>query len=182
MSDGSPDCSKDETLANNEPNKTQVTLLGNNRLERWTPRLNDELVLEITPNESHFGISESPYQSEEPDQIEDDYVDATLQDVVSIDDTSSEEDQERQDRIRHLTEILQYQEIDPYDDNQQLYFFGIPAKKRKTYFESSIQANDHPILDPRAKKHYDLFWGQCIIDSCKLHVVNKHEYKFYPRR
>ncbi|KAL0929980.1 reverse transcriptase domain protein [Colletotrichum truncatum] len=130
----------------------------------------------------HFGISESPYQSEEPDQIEDDYVDATPQDVVSIDDTSSEEDQERQDRIRHLTEILQYQEIDPYDDNQQLYFFGIPAKKRKTYFESSIQANDHPILDPRAKKHYDLFWGQCIIDSCELHVVNKHEYKFYPRR
>nr|XP_036575833.1 reverse transcriptase domain protein [Colletotrichum truncatum]KAF6782466.1 reverse transcriptase domain protein [Colletotrichum truncatum] len=52
MSDGSPDCSKDETLANNEPNKTQVTLLGNNRLERWTPRLNDELVLEMTPNES----------------------------------------------------------------------------------------------------------------------------------
>ncbi|KAK6213447.1 reverse transcriptase domain protein [Colletotrichum tabaci] len=84
------------------------------------------------------------------------------------------------------TQINQRPNVDKTHNNQEIRFYGTEDVDVNNRPEVQIQEKplfgDDKLLELTHKRHYRIFWADCIYDECKTHLRSKEEYAFYPRR
>ncbi|TID04827.1 Retrotransposon-like protein 1 [Colletotrichum higginsianum] len=84
------------------------------------------------------------------------------------------------------TQINQRPNVDKTHNNQEVRFYGTEDVDANNRPEVQIQEKplfgDDELLELTHKRHYRIFWADCIYDECKTHLRSKEEYAFYPRR
>ncbi|TIC91053.1 Transposon Tf2-6 polyprotein [Colletotrichum higginsianum] len=84
------------------------------------------------------------------------------------------------------TQINQRPNVDKTHNNQEIRFYGTEDVDVNNRPEVQVQEKplfgDDKLLELAHKRHYRIFWADCIYDECKTHLRSKEEYAFFPRR
>ncbi|EQB43072.1 hypothetical protein CGLO_18341 [Colletotrichum gloeosporioides Cg-14] len=142
--------------------------------------LEEQRLFELTNNWT-FGEEEgSPYDSDEPRDVARQRAQAEIAYGLtpSVDDTSSEEESEKDD----TPERIAHKQINPYNDEQFIELYGVPNAGPKTHHTPQLQTEDHPYLRITDPNHRHLFWAQCFFDHCEIHMGDKYDHHFQPRQ
>ncbi|KAL0936180.1 uncharacterized protein CTRU02_208395 [Colletotrichum truncatum] len=132
--------------------------------------LTKQQILSLTSNWT-FGEGEDlPYDSDEP-QI-------AYGLTPSVDDTSSEEEPEKD----NTPERIAHKQVNQHNDEQFIELYGVPNMGPRTHYTPQLRIEDHPYLRITDPSHRYLFWAQCFFDHCETHMGEKYEHYFQPRK
>lgn len=101
----------------------------------------------------------------------------TLQRTPSIDDTSSEDEEED-----NIPRRIMRRTVYPDGDDQWIELYGLRTHQAAMQSTTPLRLGDHAILNPEHPRHRTIFWAECIQDYCIDHMAQKYEHQFFPRR
>ncbi|KAL0942645.1 uncharacterized protein CTRU02_200531 [Colletotrichum truncatum] len=142
--------------------------------------LTEQQILSLTSNWT-FGEGEDlPYDSDEPRDVarQRAQTEIAYRLTPSVDDTSSEEEPEKD----NTPERIAHKQVNQHDDEQFIELYGVLNMGPRTHYTPQLRIEDHPYLRITDLSHRYLFWAQCFFDHCETHIGEKYEHHFQPRK
>ncbi|KAL0939853.1 uncharacterized protein CTRU02_206463 [Colletotrichum truncatum] len=123
---------------------------------------------------------DSPYDSDEPRDVACQRAQTEIAYGLtpSVDDTSSEEEPEKD----NTPERIAHKQVNQHNDKQFIELYSMPNIGPRTHYTPQLRIEDHPYLRITDPSHRYLFWAQCFFDYYETHIGEKYEHHFQPRK